>query len=250
MVRMSSLRPPHGWSVVAWDLAIVTLGVLIALVVQQWADERNADRRTQQALAGIRDEIGTHYGVSVEWRVVEPCIIAQIDQLTARVLRSGDRLDPAPIGSESDDFHFVLRMPSKEYPRSGWDTATNEGLVARLDRRLRNQLNSHYSQVDLLNDMNRIHDADFLGMTELGVPLPLDSSSRFQLIHQLQEIRGRTEWRDTLSGQLVDHIQKIGMIPPPVLVRRQTERFGTYRYCREHHLPMRSFEDAMKPIPN
>jgi hypothetical protein len=74
--KLSGLKPPHGWNVVAWDLAIVTLGVLIALVVQQWADERNTDHRTREALAGIKDEMASHYIQSVEWRVVEPCIVA------------------------------------------------------------------------------------------------------------------------------------------------------------------------------
>jgi hypothetical protein len=250
MVNLANLRPPHGWRVVVWDLAIVTLGVLIALVVQQWADESNADRRTREALAGIQDELASHYGTSVEWRVVEPCIVAQIDSLTARVLHSGSQLDPAPVESERDNFHFVLRMPSKPYPRSSWDTATSEGLVARLDRKLRIQLNSHYSQVEMLNEMSRLHDDDFLGLTSLGLPVPMDASTRYAMIHELQEIRGRVEWRDTLSGQTIDHIQKVQMVPAPVAAQNYTERFGTFRYCKAHHLPMRTFAQAMMPVPN
>jgi len=184
MFKLSMLKPPHGWSTVAWDLAIVTLGVLIALIVQQWADERNMDRRTVQALEGIRAEIANHYRSSIEWRVVEPCITAQIDSLTARVLKSGDRLDPAPIESEGDDFHFVLRTPSKEYPRSSWDAATAEGLVARLDPALRNELNAYYAQIDELNAMGRLNNyTDTVGMNALGQPLPLDASTRYAIIH-------------------------------------------------------------------
>ena len=35
MFRLIKLKPPHGWNAVAWELAIVTLGVLIALGAQQ-----------------------------------------------------------------------------------------------------------------------------------------------------------------------------------------------------------------------
>jgi hypothetical protein len=250
MFKFSSLKPPHGWSVVAWDLAIVTLGVLIALIVQQWADDRNTNRKTQQALNGIRAEIADHYGSSIEWRVVEPCIVAQIDSLTARVLKSGERLDPAPIEAESDDFHYVLRTPSKNYPRTSWDSATSEGLVARLDPALRNELNAYYAQIDELNAMGRLDGSDTLGMNALGQPLPLDASTRYAIIHQLEDIRGRTEYRDTISGQLFDHMQKAHMAPSINQARDLTERFGTYRYCKAHHLPMRSFEQAMSAIPN
>ena len=31
MFKSLKLKPPHGWNAVVWDLAIVTVGVLIAL---------------------------------------------------------------------------------------------------------------------------------------------------------------------------------------------------------------------------
>jgi len=51
-------------------------------------------------------------------------------------------------------------------------------------------------------------------------------------------------------GQLIDHIQKVGMLPDPARARRDVERFGTYRFCRAHGLPMRSFADAMTAVAN
>ena len=35
MFRLLKLRPPNGWNAAAWELAIVVLGVLIALGAQQ-----------------------------------------------------------------------------------------------------------------------------------------------------------------------------------------------------------------------
>lgn len=249
-MKISGLKPPHGWAVVAWDLAIVTLGVLFALVVQQWADERSADQRTEQAVRAIRAEVSNHYRSAIEWRVVEPCVLAQIDSLTSRVLNSGEHLDAAPIITEADDFNFVLRTPSKEYPRSSWDAATSEGLVARLDPSLRNELSAYYAQIDELNSMGRTNDTDTLGMNELGQALPLDASTRYAIVHELQNARGRSEYRDTISGQLINHMQKVRMVPPIGDARALTERYGTYRYCKAHRLPMRTFEQAMQSIPN
>lgn len=250
MSRLSKLKPPHGWAVVAWDLAIVTVGVLIALVLQQWADERSTDQRTVQAVKAIRAEVASHYRSAIEWRVVEPCIVAQIDSLTSRVLNSGDRLNPAPITREADDFNFVLRTPSKEYPRSSWDAATSEGLVARLDPSLRSELSAYYAQIDELNAMGRMNNTDTLGMNELGQALPLDASTRYAIIHELQDDRGRTEYRDTIAGQLINHMQKLEMVPPIGDAQALTERYGTYRYCKAQGLPMRTFEQAKQSIPN
>jgi hypothetical protein len=249
-LKLFELKPPHGWATVAWDLAIVTLGVLIALVLQQWADERTEEHRTAQAIKAIRGEVAEHYRSAIEWRVVEPCVVNQIDSLTSRVLNSADRLNPAPIITEAEDFHFVLRSPSKEYPRSVWDAATGEGLVARLDPSLRNELAAYYSQVDELNSMSRLNDTDTLGMNELGQALPLDASTRYAIIHELQNARGRSEYRDTIAGQLIAHMEKVHMVPAIGEARALTERFGTYRYCKAHGLPMRTFEQAMQSIPN
>ena len=47
MLRLLKLSPPHGWRAVLWELAIVTLGVLIALAAQQTVEDiqRRADQR-------------------------------------------------------------------------------------------------------------------------------------------------------------------------------------------------------------
>ena len=41
MFRLLKVRPPNGWNAVAWELVIVTLGVLLALGAQQMAETVN-----------------------------------------------------------------------------------------------------------------------------------------------------------------------------------------------------------------
>lgn len=63
-------------------------------------------------------------------------------------------------------------------------------------------------------------------------------------------MRGRLEYLDDLNGQLIEYIQKAGMIPPPETAQAVTERYGTYKFCKAHRLPMRPFKDAMQAEPN
>src|SRR4051812_5611318 len=44
MFRLLKFKPPRGWSAVAWELGIVTLGVLIALAAQQLRRYSSAQR--------------------------------------------------------------------------------------------------------------------------------------------------------------------------------------------------------------
>jgi hypothetical protein len=108
--RLIQLKPPQGWNAVAWELAIVTLGVLIALATQQWADERSWLGKVETSKAALRDEVSEHYSNAVEFRTVYPCMQAQLAQLRDRVLASGAVMVPAPIYQESGS-DFVLRIP-------------------------------------------------------------------------------------------------------------------------------------------
>ena len=53
-------RPPHGWREILWEILIVTIGVFIALVVQQWSQDRGwkGDLRVarQQMVSEMRDD--------------------------------------------------------------------------------------------------------------------------------------------------------------------------------------------------
>ncbi len=250
MFRMLRLKPPNGWGAFAWELGIVTAGVLIALGVQQWAEARNWKTKADHSTAAIRKELANHYYWSVEWRVVHPCLSAQIDRLKKRVLASGQQLDPAPIFSERDYSDYVLRLPSKDYVVSAWQSAIGDGVSSHLDPRLREELSAHYAQTQSLVPLTERNGEDYQALLSLSQPIPLDPMVRYTLLRTLDQMRGRLSFMDLQSGQLIDHIAKVEMIPPAATARAEVERFGTYKFCRAQGLPMRSFADAMKPVDN
>ena len=84
----------------------------------------------------------------------------------------------------------------------------------------------------------------------LAHPLPLDPAVRYGIIKDMEGLRGRLRFLDILNGQAIDYIQQIGMVPPAAEARAVTERYGTYKFCKAHGLPMRSFKDAMVAVPN
>ncbi len=250
MFRMLKLNPPNGWRAVVWELAIVTLGVLIALAAQQWVEERNWSSKVALAQAAIRDELAKHYSWSVEWRVVEPCILAQIDVLQKRIDRSGSRLEPAPLYSDNVISQFVLRMPSKDYADGAWQATISDGVAPRFAPEFRSELTDHYVQAATAQELSGKNTEEHTSLQTLKRPILLDPMVRFTLLNRLDALRGRVDYLSLLSGQLIDHVQKVGMLPDRVRAKRDVERFGTYRFCRAHGLPMRSFTDAMRAVPN
>lgn len=56
MFRLLKLKPPHGWNAVAWELAIVTLGVLLAFQIDQWGEQRTRAHAERQFLERLYSE--------------------------------------------------------------------------------------------------------------------------------------------------------------------------------------------------
>ena len=196
-----------------WELGIVTLGVILALAAQQWADGRAWAGKARTTREALREELALHYSWSVEWRATLPCMLAQIDRLQRRVVASGATLEPAPVFRNAN-FAFTVRLPSKEYSRSVYDAALADGVLLRFDPALRRVLNTHYTQVDALTAMTP-ERRRLSGPVRLSRAIPLDPGVRLQLLTTLDRLRGRIEFMDLQSGQMIDNIANAEMARPP-----------------------------------
>ena len=81
MFRLLKLSPPHGWSAVAWELAIVTLGVLIALGAQQFVDGIHQRNEVAQLVGALRSELADSRGRWQHVRNSDPCTLQRLDAL-------------------------------------------------------------------------------------------------------------------------------------------------------------------------
>ena len=231
MFRMLKLNPPHGWHAVAWELVIVTLGVLIALGVQQWAEKRSWTAKAKSAIAPIRAELNDHYAYAVEWRHVHPCMITQIERLQKRLADSGATLDPAPVFREPALGSFVLRMPVKPFPDSAWHEAVSDGVSTHLNPELRKGLGDHYTQAAVLVEIAKLNARDNQRLLTLSRRMALDPGTRLNLMQALDELRGRAEQMDFNSGQLIGQVGKLGMKPGPSKLAYVLDRSGTTQFC-------------------
>ena len=248
MFRMLKLQPPHGWRAVLWELGIVTLGVLIALAAQQWVESLSWRSKTRVAIAAVRGEVGDHYASAVEWRMVHPCLHAQIEALQQRLIDSGDTLNPAPIYREAAFTSYVLRLPSREMSESAWQAAIADGVTAHLSPTLRKELSDHYVQTASIALMTDRNDQDVQRVFTMSRPVKLDASGRLELMQELDELRGRIDYMDLNSGQVLDHLDKVRMVPHATVVQAFLERSGTRQLCNRQGLPLRSFNEATTPI--
>jgi hypothetical protein len=252
MFRLLKVRPPHGWNAVAWELAIVTLGVLMALGAQQWADERSWRQRATAARRALGEELSYHYLAAIEWRMAAPCISAQLDQLQERVLGSRGALDPAPLYADKDigSYKYVIRTPSRPYADSVWQNINSTGVSSYLDQEEQLELGWHYKQAKDADGQNEQITLLASRLGALSKPLAVDPGVKLSLIQTIDELRGNNRWMNIKVGQLVDHIVKLRMVPP----RDSTEKFlvtsEALKFCRKRGLPTLPIDEALVPIPS
>jgi hypothetical protein len=85
MFRLLRLKPPHGWNAVGWELAIVTLGVVIALAAQQAAETINQRHETAATRTAFIGEIEDSLAILELRRTAEPCVDRRLKELRAIV---------------------------------------------------------------------------------------------------------------------------------------------------------------------
>ena len=84
--RKASLNPWHDWRENVREVGIVVLGVLIALVAQQLADDWQWRQKTRSAIAAMRHELLWDDGPQIYHRAIShPCAVAQLDAIRAAV---------------------------------------------------------------------------------------------------------------------------------------------------------------------
>ena len=150
MFRLLKLKPPNGWSAVGWELAIVTLGVLIALGAQQLVEGMQWRRDVAGFRDSVREEIANNLGTYPFRAKQKACINRRLDELQQWLdsWRDGGPLRlTGPIGIpasrvintsvwQSRDLGTFAHMPraeKEEYANLYDQFANNE--VHRLDER-------------------------------------------------------------------------------------------------------------------
>jgi hypothetical protein len=125
MFRLLKLKPPHGWNAVGWDLAIVTVGVLIALAAQQIVEALHDRSIAAATRAEVTDELNSDLMSMVLRQSSERCIDRRLGELRA-ILANWEQ-----TGSFETP-KWVSQAPVIEVELSRYDAALSAGRLALL----------------------------------------------------------------------------------------------------------------------
>jgi len=125
MFRLVRLKPPHGWNAVGWELAIVTLGVIVALGAQQLVTTLTERSSAAETRAEVTDELNSDLMSMALRQSIEPCIgrrLSELRVIVAQWEKTGSFETP----------QWVAQSTPIEIELSRYDAALSAGRLALL----------------------------------------------------------------------------------------------------------------------
>jgi hypothetical protein len=145
MFRLIRLKPPHGWNAVAWELAIVTLGVLIALGAQQVVETVHDRSTAAETRTEVTDELNSDLMSMVLRQAAEPCIDRRLSEVRAIVTeweKTGSFETP----------QWVSQSPIIEIELSRYDAALSAGRLSLLSGEEQYRMGAIAKRINRFND--------------------------------------------------------------------------------------------------
>ena len=214
-MKWRSLRPAKGWRAFADDVAVVVLGVLLALGAQQLAEAVNDRREAAATRAALATEIEENLAILELRRLAQPCIDRRLKELRARVNewgRTGSFKTPGWV-SQATWFGFNTAR---------FDAALSAGRLALLSSE------EQYRFGLIVDSLRQFRDIQFretdawstLRMLQSG-PDALSESDRTAIRVALQDASTLNHFAQISVGQTMPQAADFGWRPDMRLVQQR-----------------------------
>ena len=199
-------KPLHGWREFTGEVAVIGLGVLIALAAEQVVEHFHAKAKGRDASENVRAEIAGNLGSLESRKAIEPCINRRIEELQAYI-------DEVTSGGHPPRPTWVGRPQVWTIGSARWDAATNTGGTSLLSTDDQEDLSAIYESLNevLVNERDEQRAwAQLRAVTHLT---RIDGPQAAVLIEALQTAR-LTDWRIVVAmGQTNQTAERLGIRP-------------------------------------
>lgn len=198
MIRLRPLRPREVRSIRHWaiELAVVVVGVLLALWVAEWAEDRREARADAQAEAAVREELAQNMATLALWTAADRCFTEQALHVRDLLLEGAaqwpgvERMtffeEPQPTA-----FPLILRTPNAHFLMDAWQAATASGAVERMPREKRKRFADAYGQMRVFESLKQQADTTVDRLGGLSYPQRLTDEKRSEGLRDIMAfVRG------------------------------------------------------------
>src|SRR6478672_3832573 len=129
-------KPLHGWREFSGEIAIIVIGVLIALGAENLIERWHWQEQATIARDSFKDELATAGIYSYERLAIQPCLQGRIRELADQLRGSAGAWAASPQRVTNRLYLNVMpiayRAPTRPMPRDGWTNAIANGTLNHL----------------------------------------------------------------------------------------------------------------------
>ena len=190
---MGLLKPANSWPAFVSEVAIIVIGVLIALSAEEIVQRLNWRQQVSEARGALDAQLAESQFAVLERIANSECETRRLDRLDDLIANGSlPELDLSDFGT--------LRL----WGTSSWDAAAASGAVAHMDPELRNRYAYLFSFTDVLGAMNRQEFDAVADLRTLERHRELTETSRDRLTRDLSRLRSYNRAMALGAGQWLE----------------------------------------------
>lgn len=202
-------KVPHGWRDLAKEIAIIVVGVLIALTAEQIVDDWQWRHKIDAAKKAMQRELLYDDGPQVVQRVaMHPCLSARLDAIQQAVEKDASRQE---VGRLVDSYWVDIRT----FDRLALDAADASDVASHIPQEELEPYNVAYEIIPTLSRTNVDEGANIARMrafVRTGGPLTLDEKDR--LLDAVGALRNDDYAMGVKSRFTLTELRQIGPLDP------------------------------------
>lgn len=183
-------KPPHDWRTLVGEVAVIVIGILIALSAEEVLSSVHERHDAAEAEEVIRGEIGYNLGRLRLRLQTRPCI----DRRIAEIQRI---LDNAAARPDIATPNWIGRPIYSTFERNRWEAESGAARTALIDKEKLSNYAVIYAQMENIESEMKIEQTDWAKLRSLEHLRRLDQPALFDLNASLQDARYRA-WRIAL----------------------------------------------------
>jgi hypothetical protein len=180
-------KPLHGWREFIGEVAIIVIGVLIALGLEQVVEHLREGKLSREAQETIRAEIGSDLGQLANRMRTEPCIKRKLDELAGFIDRAS--------GSQAGEIpHWIGRPQVWQMDATRWDAASQSGRASLLSGEDQAHFSDIYGSLKAVQESENAEQVLWAQLRSLEEQARLSETAASDMRSVLSQAR-LTDWR-------------------------------------------------------
>jgi hypothetical protein len=221
-----SPKPWHDWRENVREVAIVIVGVLIALLAQEVVQGWEWKHKVDVAKAAMREELLTDDGPQIYQRaVMHPCVIARLDAIRAAVESGGSRQE---IAHAIDGYWVDFRT----FDRLALDAANSSDVAAHMPPDELTAMTNVYQAMPLLERTNAQEATDLARLRAFRrIGGPVSDAEKDRVVEAVEALRNDEQiiWIRTRTKLPI--LLRIGPLDPARVRQFMTDARRHYGGC-------------------